>query len=106
MTDTIIGGQKYCTGCAAVLHKDATQCPSCGAPQSGSSAAGSKSKVAAILFALLLGGIGAHKFYLGRPVWGVVYLLFCWTMIPGVIALIEGIIYATMSEAAFAKKYG
>ena len=37
---------------------------------------------------------------------GVVYLLFCWTFIPSVIALVEGIIYLTMSDAQFAEKYG
>ncbi|HEY1073416.1 TM2 domain-containing protein [Brevundimonas sp.] len=115
MTDTtasaeggasIVGGQKYCSGCATVLHKDAAQCPKCGAPQAGAAAAGSKSKIAAVLFALLLGGLGAHKFYLGRPVWGVLYILFCWTFIPSVVSLIEGIVYATMSDAAFTRKYG
>lgn len=102
----IIGGQKYCSGCAAVLHKDARQCPQCGAPQQGMQAEGSKNRMMAVLFALLLGGIGVHKFYLGRAGWGILYLLFFWTFIPAIIALVEGIIYATMSDEAFAKKYG
>ncbi len=62
--------------------------------------------MAAGLFALLLGGVGVHKFYLGRVGWGIVYLLFCWTFIPAVLGLIEGIIYITMSDQAFAQKYG
>lgn len=60
----------------------------------------------AVVLALLLGGIGAHKFYLGRVGWGIIYLLFCWTFIPSLIAFIEAIIYVTMSDQAFAQKYG
>jgi TM2 domain-containing membrane protein YozV len=33
---------------------------------------------------------GLHKFYLGQPVWGVVYLLLGWTQIPRVACAIEG----------------
>lgn len=65
-----------------------------------------KSKVTAILLALFLGGIGAHKFYLDRTGWGILYLVFCWTLIPGCVAFIEAIIYACTSEDAFHYKYG
>jgi TM2 domain-containing membrane protein YozV len=64
-----------------------------------------KSRVAAIVLALLLGGFGVHKFYLGRIGQGIVYVLFCWTFIPSVVALIEGIIYLTWSDQQFAEKY-
>ena len=49
-------------------------------------------KVAYVLFAFFLGGIGVHKFYAGHIGAGVCYLLFSWTLIPSVIALIEFII--------------
>ena len=65
-----------------------------------------KSRTAAILLALFLGGLGFHKFYLGRPGWGVLYLIFCWTFIPSVIALIELIVYISMSDESFRSKYG
>ncbi len=65
-----------------------------------------KSRVAAIVLALLLGGIGIHKFYLGRAGWGVLYLLFCWTFIPSIVAFVEAIVYACTSEASFHHKYG
>ena len=64
-----------------------------------------KSKTTAVLLALFLGGIGGHKFYLDRPSQGILYLLFCWTFIPAIIALLEAIVYATMSEVAFNEKY-
>jgi TM2 domain-containing membrane protein YozV len=64
-----------------------------------------KSKGTAAVLAILLGGLGAHKFYLGQPVWGVIYLIFCWTFVPEALGIIEGIIYLTMSDASFAQKY-
>ena len=68
--------------------------------------AGSKNKVAAFALAWLLGGLGGHKFYLDRIGQGILYLLFCWTFIPALIAFIEGIIYITMDDERFAEKYG
>lgn len=65
-----------------------------------------KDKMVAILLALFLGGLGVHKFYLGRPGWGLIYLLFCWTFIPAVVAFIEGIYYILISDTNFHLKYG
>jgi TM2 domain-containing membrane protein YozV len=33
---------------------------------------------------------GLHKFYLGQPVWGAVYLLLAWTQIPRIACAVEG----------------
>lgn len=49
-------------------------------------------KIVYILLAILLGDIGAHKFYCGKIGMGILYLAFCWTMIPGIAGLIEGIL--------------
>lgn len=65
-----------------------------------------KSRGVATALALLLGGIGMHKFYLGRPGQGMLYLLFCWTLIPAVVGFLEGISYATSSEESFHAEYG
>ena len=64
-----------------------------------------KSKIAAGIFALLLGGLGVHKFYLGKIGWGIVYLIFCWTFIPSLAGFIEGILYLTASDEDFERKY-
>jgi len=48
-----------------------------------------KNPTTAILWALFLGGLGAHKFYMGQTGVGVIYLIFCWTYIPSIIAFIE-----------------
>ena len=103
--DSQISNMKYCVGCANPLHASAASCPQCGARQS-SAALGQKSRVVAIILALFLGGLGAHKFYLGRVAAGVLYLLFFWTFIPAIVAFIEMIVYITMSDEAFAEKYG
>lgn len=102
--------QKYCSGCGLLIHKEAMACPSCGAPQGvlrgqSSYVPAPKSKVTAALLALFLGGIGIHKFYLGRAGWGVVYLLLFWTFIPAIVAFVEAIVYLTMSDEAFYDKY-
>ena len=64
-----------------------------------------KNKSTATLLAFFLGGFGAHRFYLDRTASGVLYLIFCWTFIPALIAFVEFIIYLTMSEDAFNQKY-
>ena len=65
-----------------------------------------KSKAVAVLLALFLGGIGMHKFYLGKPLWGIIYLVFCWSYIPSIVSFVEGIIYLCTSENEFQAKYG
>ena len=65
-----------------------------------------KSRGTAALLAILLGSIGGHKFYLGKAGAGVLYLLFFWTYVPGIVGFFEGIYYLTMSDEAFTQKYG
>jgi TM2 domain-containing membrane protein YozV len=64
-----------------------------------------KSKIVAALLAFFLGGFGIHKFYLGEGVAGVIYLLFCWTLIPGIIAFFEFIGLLLTSDQVFDAKY-
>lgn len=98
--------RKYCSGCGTLIHRDAPICPHCGAPQADVRLVSRKNRGIAILLALLFGGLGLHKFYLGRIGWGLLYLCFFWTFIPSAVAFVEAILYAAMGEEAFHAKYG
>ncbi|WP_370598634.1 NINE protein [Plesiomonas shigelloides] len=95
----------FCHGCGKEIHETAKSCPQCGAIQATVSQ-GSKNRITAALLAFFLGGIGAHKFYLGKTGQGLLYLAFCWTLIPAVIAFIEFIIYLCSTDEEFNRKYG
>lgn len=64
-----------------------------------------KSKIAAGVLGIVLGGLGIHKFYLGRIGLGILYILFCWTGIPSIIGLVEGIIYLCTDDLTFQLKH-
>lgn len=71
-----------------------------GCAQTGGNQGKVVNKIAYALLALFLGGLGAHKFYAGKIGAGIVYLVFCWTFIPAIIALIEFIIALTKQSDA------
>lgn len=68
-------------------------------------------RITAGVFALLLGSLGVHKFYLGMPVPGLILLLttlctcFIGAAVTHVIALVEGIIYLSKTNADFYRTY-
>lgn len=95
-------GEKYCFDCGAVISADADLCPKCGARQG--SGGGTEREVAAIL-AILLGTIGAHRFYLGDTKLGVLYLCLFWTGLPTILGVIEGVIYLIEDDAEFQRKH-
>lgn len=64
-----------------------------------------KNKIVAGLLGIFLGGLGIHKFYLGKIGQGIVYILFCWTFIPAVIGFIEGIVYLCSNDENFQLKH-
>lgn len=82
---------------------------------------GADKKIAAGLCGILIGGLGIHKFVLGYQQEGIIMLsVFLVTfiiamvtcgigaplvMIPGIIGLIEGIIYLTKSDEEFVQTY-
>lgn len=104
--------EKFCSECGAIIRAKAEICPKCGVRQRspfaglGALAPNGKSKLAAALFALFLGGFGIHKFYLKRVGAGVLYLLFCWTFIPSILGFIDGVLLLIMSDEEFNQKYG
>ena len=65
-----------------------------------------KNRLTAGLLAIFLGGFGVHKFYLEQSGIGIIYLLFCWTGIPSIIGLVEGIIMLTQTDEEFKVKQG
>lgn len=109
---------KYCHACRAEIDYRAEICPKCGVRQpsaggaSGGIAAGDattrtgKSKLVASLLAIFLGSFGIHKFYLGDTTQGVIYLIFFWTAIPGIVGFVEGIIWLTQRNEIWLGKYG
>ncbi|MCF8303723.1 MAG: TM2 domain-containing protein [Bacteroidales bacterium] len=64
-----------------------------------------KNKTTAALLAFFLGGLGVHRFYLGQPILGIVYLLLCWTLIPAIVGLIDFIVLLSYSDQKFNSKY-
>lgn len=64
-----------------------------------------RNRTIAALLAFFLGYLGIHKFYLGENFAGILYLLFFWTFIPGIIAFFEFIGLIIMSDQAFDAKY-
>ncbi|MCX6083376.1 MAG: NINE protein [Caldiserica bacterium] len=100
---------KYCPNCGRLIDEAAEICPACGvrvsAAQQVAVRLGEHNKITAGLFALLLGGIGIHKFYLGQVGQGILCILFCWTGIPAIIALVDGIVFLSMSDADFDARF-
>jgi TM2 domain-containing membrane protein YozV len=62
---------------------------------------GNANRTVFAILAFLLGFIGLHKFYQGKPVWGLIYLLTFWTGVPAMVSVIEGLIALFQSDAAF-----
>lgn len=69
-------GIKYCPKCGIEINEDANFCKGCGANFNNLKISnGYKSKVAAGVLGIILGGIGAHRFYLGYIWIGVLQII-------------------------------
>ncbi len=68
-------------------------------------------KIVAGILAILLGGLGIHKFYLGYNTAGIIMLLVtvltCGAggLVMSVIGIVEGILYLTKSDDEFERIY-
>ena len=54
----------FCTNCGKEIADEAIMCPNCGQPFKKISKG--KSWIATLLLCLFFGGIGAHRFYVGK----------------------------------------
>lgn len=91
----------YCPKCGKDVE-DSKFCPECGAAVDEAAVVPVKettndgcvkvNKIAYALLAIFLGSLGIHRFYARRPVSGILYILFCWIFIPGILGFIEGIV--------------
>lgn len=85
-----------------------------GVTTSGFNTSSDKNRMTAGLLAIFLGGLGIHKFYLGKNTAGVIMLIvslcgwvlfFIPNMVIWVISLIEGILYLTKTDEQFQEIY-
>lgn len=107
----------YCKFCGTQIDDDCVVCPACGkqvaelkscSSTSSNSGMGftykGKNKLVAGLLGIFLGGIGIHDFYLGKMTAGILSIVFCWTGIPKIIGLVEGILILCESDEDFARR--
>jgi TM2 domain-containing membrane protein YozV len=64
-----------------------------------------RNRTAAILICFFGGYFGIHKFYLGNPILGLLYLFFFWTCIPGIVAFFEFLGLCFMSDREFDARF-
>jgi TM2 domain-containing membrane protein YozV len=64
-----------------------------------------RSLAAVLAFSGTLTISGLHKFYLGQPLWGVIYVLLSWTPIPKVASAIEGVWFLAQDEDTFDRNF-
>ena len=69
-------GQAFCSNCGSQTAPGAVVCTRCGFGLNSASAGGAqKSKMAAGLLGIFLGGLGIHNFYLGNTTKALIQLL-------------------------------
>lgn len=63
------------------------------------------SRTVAGILGILLGGFGAHRFYMGDMTGGIIRLVLSCLCVGGVIGLIEGIMYLLKTDEEFYQIY-
>ncbi len=122
---------RVCKNCNAGYQDNVNVCPRCGnrnlvyrpdnqqqqapnyyqgGPVYGGKPYSPKDKTTAGLLGIFLGAFGAHKFYLGYSTSAIIMLLVSLLTIVGapvmgIIGLVEGIMYLSMSDYEFDKTY-
>ena len=101
-------GNKFCYQCGGETGPGATVCLKCGValgPVAAAAVPGAKSKMAAGLLGIFLGGFGVHRFYLGYTGIGVAQIIVTLVTcgIGAIWGFIEGILILTGSMNVDAK---
>jgi TM2 domain-containing membrane protein YozV len=64
-----------------------------------------KNRGLTIILCFFAGAFGVHRMYLGQVTAGVMYLLFCWTGIPFLLAFIDFFVFLFMSDREFDRRF-
>ncbi len=64
-----------------------------------------KQKWSVVILAVLFGWFGIHRMYLGQYFIWFLYLIFCWTLVPLVISILEIIYFIFISKTDFDNTY-
>ena len=107
-----LAGTKVCHNCCNATIDQAIVCTKCGVSlEATTSNNPSEKRMLAGLFAILLGWLGIHKFFLGYTVQGIIMLVITVItfglagIIMFIIGLIEGVIYLSKSDSEFEQIY-
>ena len=96
---------KYCAHCGAQLVDEAVVCPKCGCAVAPTKTvdpnASPKSRLIALLLCIFVGGLGIHRFYVGKIGTGILFLLTAGVF--GIGVIVDLIKIAT---GKFTDKYG
>lgn len=64
----------YCKNCGKQIDPNAAICVGCGVATGTAIAGSNKSRLVALLLCVFLGGIGIHRFYVGKVGTGILYI--------------------------------
>lgn len=107
---TTVPKDAYCPECGSKVPAGSRFCPQCGKCLYQEYPLGSfcaKDKTMAGIFAILLGSLGIHYFYLGKITAGILTIILscCTCGIWSLLMFIQGIMMLVMSETEFREKY-
>lgn len=114
--------QINCPECGQPMDASMSSCPNCGFPRYQNKAISDdvfsngpsgKSRGIAAILALLLGSIGAHYFYLGKNMAGIINILLVflgWILVipplfVGILSVVQCILMFTMTQDEFERRY-